>query len=358
MRVLHTADIHLRNDSDPRWQALTAVLDKAKEIEADVVTIGGDLFDRDVDAQQMKTALRALFEASGQRILVLPGNHDNKGIRAGDFYGEQVTVMADARQPVDIGDVRFVALPFSDGGADRTLERLYAADELCAGEVGKCNVLLYHGELLDLVPGGGAFGEEEPDYMPTRLASFDHVGFDYVLAGHFHRSFAVHRYEGGYFVYPGSPVSITVKETGRRHAGVIDVGEPPRSEPLDTRHFEQLTVHLDPFDATHPIDVVDERLRGAHSHAQVLLTLEGFVDLGALGLTETEFYNEVKKAIARWPVKDVEPRWQDVRDVIDHELFKKFNARVERLAGDIAPQRRAELQELVLQSLMELVNAR
>ena len=35
--------------------------------------------------------------------------------------------------------------------------------------------------------------------MPVRLSYFDGMGFDYVLAGHFHTNFEVLRYEGGFF---------------------------------------------------------------------------------------------------------------------------------------------------------------
>ncbi len=359
MRILHTADIHLRNDSDPRWHALGVVLDRAAALGADVTVISGDLFDRDVDAQQLKTSLRARFETHGGRVLILPGNHDNKGIRSGDFYGERVTVMAAAVQSVDIDGARFVALPFADGGTDRTLERLHEASALC--DEHKANILLFHGELLDLIPGGGAFGDEDPDYMPVRLASFGGLGFDYVLAGHFHRSYAVHRYEGGYFVYPGSPASITIRETGRRHANVVDVSDAPRPDALDTHHFEPVEVRLDPFHSVHPVTEVDDALRGMHTHAEVLLTISGFVNLAALGLTETELHAELKKEIARWRVKDLDARWIDVRDVIDHELFKKFNAALGNTAGageSISVGRRGELRELVLRALMELVYAR
>ena len=53
------------------------------------------------------------------------------------------------------------------------------------------NVLLFHGELLHFAAGSGAYGEEEGrDYMPVWLSSFEGLGFDYVLAGHFHSQYA------------------------------------------------------------------------------------------------------------------------------------------------------------------------
>ncbi len=45
MKILHTADLHLRSENDERWAALTAVVDIGKKQKADVLVIAGDLFD-------------------------------------------------------------------------------------------------------------------------------------------------------------------------------------------------------------------------------------------------------------------------------------------------------------------------
>jgi hypothetical protein len=158
-------------------------------------------------------------------------------------------------------------------------------------------------------------------------------------------------------VYPGSPASITLKETGRRHADLVEVGEPPRPEPLDTHHYEAVSVRLDPFDDRHPVDVIDTALAGLHRRAEVLLGVSGYVDLSALGLTESELHAAIKRALSRWPVKEIDERWTDAREVTRHELFKKFNA---RLAGEgaVSKERCAELEALVIESLMELIDAR
>jgi hypothetical protein len=354
MKILHTADIHLRTTGDQRWHALEAVLERASALDAGVVAISGDLFDRNVDAQQLKTPLRTLFEPCGRTVLLLPGNHDAGGMRAGDYYGANVHVLSRGNEPFDTDQARFVPVPFADGGVDRTLARLHEASSNRAE--GRANVLLFHGELMDLVPTRSAFGDEESDYMPVRLASFAGLGFDYVLAGHFHRGYAVHRYDGGYFVYPGSPVSITVKETGQRHADLVELGAAPVPVPLDTFHIETRTVRLDPFDERHPADVIDHALEGLHPDAEVVLTIGGFVNLGRLGMTETELHAAIDKRLARWPIKEVDPRWIDARDVVEHDLFRKFSARL--ATSGVDGERRAQMQDLVIRSLMELVYAR
>jgi DNA repair exonuclease SbcCD nuclease subunit len=52
-RALHTADVHLHGERPARRDALEAVLSLAAERDVDVVTIGGDLFDRPDDVESL-----------------------------------------------------------------------------------------------------------------------------------------------------------------------------------------------------------------------------------------------------------------------------------------------------------------
>ena len=89
MRILHTADLHLRAAGDERWQALAAVLDRAESLDVNLVVISGDMFDKSVEAQRLKPALREVFAGRPIPVVILPGNHDEKGLRAGDFFHER-----------------------------------------------------------------------------------------------------------------------------------------------------------------------------------------------------------------------------------------------------------------------------
>jgi exonuclease SbcD len=219
--------------------------------------------------------------------------------------------------------------------------------------------LLYHGELLNLVPGAGAFGDESGDheYMPVRLSAFDGSGFDYVLAGHFHRGYGVHRYEGGYFIYPGSPVSISRKETGTRHANLIVPGEAPEPVPLETHHISRVDVVLDPFSDVHPLDQVEARLKNLSELAVADVRIRGFVDLSATEYTEMEFAGALQQTLSRYRVKFGETDgWQDVGEVLGHDLFRRFNARIPQVGGEVDAQDR--MRRMVIESLMETMHAR
>ncbi len=354
MRILHTADVHLRNASDERWNALGAVLDAASARGANALVIAGDLFDRDVDAPALKADLRRRFERFDGTVVLLPGNHDARGIRPGDYFGHNVRVLAGDDVVADVDGVRFVGLPFEDIGIDQTLTRLRAAT---AHRGAGANVLVYHGELLDLTPGGGAFGDEDDrEYMPARLGDLADLGFDYVLAGHFHRVHAIHPIGDGYFVYSGSPVSITRRETGRRHVTDIEVGAAPAAVPLDTPHFDAIEVRLSPSDDEYPVTRVEQALSGLHPAARALVEIRGFVDLDRWGMKEVEFHARLKEVRARFNVEAFDAdACRDVGAILAGDLLRRFDARLDLTAlgaGD-----RALVREMVIRAMMEVPDA-
>ena len=355
MRILHTADVHLRGNRDERWHALEAVLEAAVREAAGVVVVAGDLFDRDVDAPALKTDLRRRFEHFAGRVLIIPGNHDERGLRPGDFFGENVRVLAGHDTVAEIDGVRFVGVPFEDLGIDDTLRRLREAAKQRGDGV---SVLIYHGELLDLAPGAGVFGEEEGrEYMPARLSDLAELGFHYVLAGHFHRAHDVRACGTGYFVYSGSPVSITRRETGRRHATVVDVGAAPRPLALDTHHFATLDVRLSPGEDEHPVARVERELSALDPRASALVTVRGFVDLSRFGLREDEFHLALKEARARFNVAEFDAgACLDVGSILSADLFRRFASKLDRSV--LSPEDRALARDMAIRAMMEVPDAR
>jgi exonuclease SbcD len=356
MRILHTADLHLRSTDDDRWEALAALLDKAEELKVGAMVVSGDMFDKSVEAQRLKTPLREVFEKRSVPVVILPGNHDEKGLRAGDFFGEGVTVLTDTAQPVDFGLARIVGIPYENVGPEAVLERLLAARKHVRTDEGATNVLLYHGELLDLMPDPEAFGEEVGhDYMPVRLSTFAGLGFDYVLAGHFHKSYDVRHFDGGYFVYPGSPVSVTRRETGIRHAVVVDAGEPPRPVTLDTAHAEELDIRLNPFDRVAPADEIRRRLEGLHPRAAAYLDVGGFADVVTMGTTEKDLHESIKRFESYPQVAEVRSHWRDVGEILHNEMFRRISDQLD--AAEMSGDHREAVREMVIDAMTETMHA-
>ncbi|MDH3217341.1 MAG: hypothetical protein OEN01_13825, partial [Candidatus Krumholzibacteria bacterium] len=181
------------------------------------------------------------------------------------------------------------------------------------------------------------------------------LGLDYVLAGHFHRNFEVRRYANGYFVYPGSPVSVTKKENGVRRANLFEVGKQPMPIELGTSHFEEVLVRLDPTSQEDPIATIAKRLDSYDDNARVLLTVSGFVDLRSMGKGEAEFAKEIG-ALMTPQVEKIDQHWNDVSAVVQSDLFERC---MDKLAGEDMPQeQRSRVRELVMTSMMETQDAR
>ncbi len=353
MKILHTADIHLRDKDDARWAAFEMIVRLADEAAVSLLAISGDMFDRNAAADRLKPAIRELLENKPYTIVILPGNHDDRALRAGDFFGESVTVLDRPGQTIDIGDVRLTGLPFENISEPKVLERLRSLDP--SSSPAGTNILLYHGELCDKFFDRGAFGEaEEHEYMPARLSYFEELGFDYVLAGHFHTRFQVFSFPGGYFVYPGSPVSISRRETGRRSVNLFETGQPPGQTLIDTFHYESVDIPLSPVDAENPVDRVRIRLEACHELADIDLLIRGHASLERFGLNETSFARAINDLVTP-RVKHITQNWRDVSDIVGNDIFKRFIDLLE--AEDIPDGRKNEIRLLVLEAFSEVAHA-
>lgn len=88
LKIFHFADLHLglsfkRHEeagsvlSEARYHTLKKLVELANDLEANLLVIAGDLFDRiRMKASEIQQAVNAINEFKGDKVLVLPGNHD------------------------------------------------------------------------------------------------------------------------------------------------------------------------------------------------------------------------------------------------------------------------------------------
>jgi len=60
--IIHTADLHLRDNSDERWRALLDIVQVGQKEGAQVLTISGDLFHEDVPVDFIRGVFRVMKE--------------------------------------------------------------------------------------------------------------------------------------------------------------------------------------------------------------------------------------------------------------------------------------------------------
>jgi len=349
--IMHTGDLHLREYGDERWESLQHLLEAGKEQKIDLLVISGDLFDRHIDAEKLANRFRQAVNGAGFPVFILPGNHDREAYGGGRYFGEGVEVITDPAVPLECGDVVFWGLPYAPLEESEIIKRLHALSEKAPG--GKYNVLLFHGELLEPRFSRRDMGEEgEQRYMPVKLSCFENLRFDYVLAGHYHSNFRIWQYPAGYYVYPGSPVSVTKREKGRRKANLFKIGDPPREHFLDTFHFEEVVVELDPFSTKNPLERIEKELEGTHPSSLVELRLKGFFNGEALGLDERGLMRKVHQAVSpRNNIRVLPPEFKDISSILDDRLTERF---MEKLNERMEHQEfQKNMRDMFVQALLE-----
>jgi DNA repair exonuclease SbcCD nuclease subunit len=349
MKILHTADIHLRGYEDERWETLKKLIEIGREEDIELFVISGDLFDRGVDAENLRDKIREIFSNNGFKICLIPGNHDSDSYRGGKYFGEDVIILNDLNAPFEYGEVRIWGMPFEPIEGEKILDKLYSLKNKLTAD--KKNILFFHGELLDAFHSRWDFGDEgEERYMPVKISYFKDLNIDYVLAGHFHSRFDVRKLEkGGYFVYPGSPVSITKRETGRRKVNIFEVGKPPQEYLLDTPHYEEVVIEFNPFENKSPIEVVKRRFNNLHPNAKVILRVSGFINGEAIEVNEEEFVKQMKE-LASGKCVEEHYEFRDIREVIEDALFKRFLKKLE-LTGYGEGEKR-QMRDIAIKAMM------
>ncbi len=350
MKIMHTADLHLRNHKDERWRTLETLVAVGKKLKIAILVISGDLFDKNIDAENLRPQIRSIFSNTGFKIVLICGNHDQFSYKRGMFFGEDVIVLYDLMHPFQYQDVKIWGMPYAQIEKEEIIDKIHSLSKVLNPK--EKNILLYHGELLDTFFSRRDFGDEgEERYMPVKLSYFKDLKIDYILAGHFHTKFEVRRLKNqGYFVYPGSPIAITRKETGIRKVNVFELGKPPQEYLLDTVHFEEIVIEFDPFTDKRPLEIVEKYFNNFHTHARVILTIKGFVNGESIGMSEVELKRLIDKIVAD-RCNEIYYEFRDVRVIFEDELFKTFIGKLKK--SNYSEKKKKQIYNIVIKAIME-----
>ena len=348
MKILHTSDLHLRCLDDARWRALGRLLELAEKEGAGLFCISGDLFDRESDADNLRPQIRLLFSGRKFKVLIIPGNHDCDSY-GGEYFGSDAVVFNSFETPFEAGELNIWGIPFMPGGREGILKILDFYRKSLPAD--KTNIILYHGELLDSFFNRKDFGEEGAGrYMPVRLSDFSGLNADYVLAGHFHTNFSIKMVEDCYFVYPGSPVSVTRRESSRRKANIFEAGAAPREIPLDTFFYDKKFIKFGPFDEASPLEKVEQAVREADENSHLILNLSGTFNGARFDTDESEIAGNLKKfENDRCSFEPFE--FRDMQRLACDELFMAFEEKLR--SRDIPPGAAERIWELAVRAMVE-----
>ncbi len=246
IKIIHGADFHL----DSPFSGLTPeraaqrrgeqreLLDRlaalAREKQADLVLLAGDLLDSERVFRETAQALSTALASIPCPVFIAPGNHD--------FYGPRsVWTVLDWPENVHIFDeLEQVELPgctlwgraFSDPHqAACPLRGIAVPDD------GRLHLAVLHGNV------GGAEG----DYGPITPGDIAASGLDYLALGHVHQTSGLQREGKTFWAYPGCPEGRGFDETGEKGVLYLEA-EPGRVTaqfvPLAKVRYEIFTVDI------------------------------------------------------------------------------------------------------------------
>jgi len=350
MKILHTADIHLRKLNDERWLVLSKLIEIGKKQKVDLFVISGDLFDKNIDAERLRPKIRRLFSGNGFKLVIIPGNHDKDSFRSGMYFGSDTVIISEFGRSFDYKNVRVIGLPFEEIGENEALERIHALKDKLSPD--KENIVVCHGELLDVYFSRRDFGDEgDARYMPFKLSYFSDLNVNYILAGHFHTHFDVRIMDnGGYFVYPGSPISITRREIGQRKINLFNIGKEPKEFTLDTPYFDEIIIDLDPHGKEKALDIIKDRIKVIPPNARPIINIRGFFNGAKENTNEEKLVREIEKIIP----KEAElspPEICDARLILEDDLFKEFQKKLGEL--DVDEEAKKQMLDMAIEAMVE-----
>lgn len=185
----------------------------ARELEADMLLLGGDLFDSGAPYLESSRALEQAFEDLDLPVFISPGNHD---WCAPDSPWEHL-VLPEHVHVFRKNRLERVSTPWADvyGAAFTRPESGGLLPGFAAARTpGKYNLLLLHADL---------FGDSR--YCPIRPEELARSGLDLAVLGHIHRPMAPRKLGGVWTCYPGCPMGRGFDECGPRGAMLVTLTE-------------------------------------------------------------------------------------------------------------------------------------
>ena len=295
LKIIHGADFHLDSPfaglsperAAQRRGEQRELLDRlaglAREKQADLVLLAGDLLDSERVFRETAQALRTALADIPCPVFISPGNHDfysPQSIWATLDWPENVHIFSsDALEQIDLPGCTLWGRAFTD--AHQTACPL---DGLTVPDDGKVHIACLHGCV-------GAAN----DYGPIVPGDIAASGLDYLALGHVHQASGLQKEGRAFWAYPGCPEGRGFDELGEKGVLYLEA-EPGRVDaqfiPLAQRRYEIVSV-----DITLGVDILSAIRTAlpedrANLICRVILTGEGeSPNLAALDRTlAPEFY--------------------------------------------------------------------
>ena len=238
MKIIHTADLHLKKFYkgslpleisnillEDAWKALGEVFDFSNEVDADLILIAGDLFEREFFNLSDLNRFLDLVKNSSAKVFLVFGNHDylsKDNLFLKVDLPENLYIFKNELDYFEISDLktRIYGISYDNFSFKKDFKDLNLDKDFI-------NIGLFHSDLKD------------ERYLP--LAESFLKQFNYVALGHIHKREKV--FENTY--YAGSLLPFSFKDKGKR--GIIYLDDEKKSiefKNFSKREFINLDINL------------------------------------------------------------------------------------------------------------------
>ena len=335
MKILHTADIHLKGRE--HISIVESIIYVANREGVDLIIIAGDLFDAAVNGRVLENELLPIWEQFRGEVLIVPGNHDVKYLKDRTELASNVIVANKTPFSVAlIDDVYFVCVPYQENKSLSDIE-LPGFDS---------SVLITHGTYNS---------KNENTYFPIATSDVSSI-YDYVALGHYHTWFD--KWESGTLVVnPGAPRQTRKSDKGARFVAIIDttVWKMERVS-LPILYTEYNTVNLSVVDS--PADIEEKLLNATkelnnHPYCEVMLSLQGSVSFSQYSLSE--FITKMKEILAKKGIDTNRIHWnvEKITQLSSPMMYASFTRLLVDKITDVAPQEINELAPFLFERLQQ-----
>lgn len=287
IKLVHTADVHIKDKDSEGFNALKEILEKSAEAKADILIIAGDLFEDDKSAYDVRSEVRELFESYPKlKVFLISGNHDSQSYEKNINYGSNVTLLSEKpfEKALIAEGITLYAVPFErNSNISSALETLSAE----ASRKDTFNIMASHGTLIDpwlsqvLIYLSNY--EKSADSFYIYGEDIEKSALDLVLLGHYHK-YTEKNFGKTFVTYSGSPVTTSIKNAGKRRASIITIDSGKKTFKMDpivlsSPYNISLTFKVFPGKEDKTIKEMEEFAeKNKDKDALLELKIEGYID--------------------------------------------------------------------------------
>ncbi len=332
-KIYHIADLHLglsfRNHpeakdalSHARYQTLQNVVVKANELNANILAVAGDLFDKtSMKASEIQQAVQALNGFEGNVVLVLPGNHDY--ITADSPLSDRVkkeseqnVLVLDEKAPMDLHDYDLNAIVYpAPCHAKHSSENAIGWVNEEKKDSDKIHIGIAHGSIEGVSP------DFDQRYFPMTVSELNSAGVDIWLMGHTHITWPEKPGKKDIVFNPGTPEpdGFDCRHEGRAFLHIIDEKKSIQTEILSAGSFRFLRIERTLNRQSDLEKLIEEFQEEKYQKSVVMLSVSGRLDPDLYDQWQ-ENRHQIREAVLELKLNDINLK----RKVTEAQIRKEF----------------------------------